>query len=402
MIDLSIEIKNEVIETNSRAKHLIIDINSKKTDFPKRAAHIGKNNSSDAELFKNEFKASMVTEFMITITPKTLRDLINNPSKHQREKDTIRKMLSDVGEKSLNIAYPIIINRKNPHEPEHDYKPHGAPSEQVLIKIFDLLDVDGFDMLVLPVTSNGKSFEWAKMATDVFKNRKPDYLNEYMLSGFIPRSVTETTAIDIAKYYIENDINSLTFDFASRKIPEGRMRGIIDGLGDSWGNLHIHGTNIPHYNWFGTWKNPVLPIYDVLVSIYGFDSFGNLRLGMGGEPVPQNKIKEKIENKRYRLVDTYGTYNLEGVKKVLETHSIKCKCPICKKTKPLDLYDKPTTNAGLEQLYSELKTHRLYSTHKEMNQINKLIDNNKYIDHLKGKKEATNEINGMFKIFEKK
>ena len=401
VIDLSIEVKTDISETGARAKHLVIDINSKKADFPKRAAHLSKSDSSDANLFKKEFKDSMVTEFAFKITPKTLRELINNPTKHQHDKDIIRNMLSDVGEKSINIAYPILINERNPNEPEHDYQPHGQPSDKILIKLFDLFDVDGFDILTLPITSNGNSLEWAKMATSVFKSRKADYLNEYMLSGFIPRSVKESTAINMAKYYIENDIESLTFDFATRKISEARMRGIIDGIGDKWGKLHVHGTNIPHYNWHGTWKKPALPIYDVLVSIYGFDSFGNLRLGMGGEPTPPHKIKEKMERQRYRLIDTYGTYNLEGITKISENHTIECKCPTCRKTKILDLYNRPSTNDDFMELKAELKTHRVYSTFKEMNQINKLIEKDKYIDHIKDKTETTNDVASILKSFEK-
>lgn len=401
VIDLSIEVKRNVPETDGRAKHLVIDINSKKTDFPKRVAHISKSDSTDATMFKKEFKESMVTEFVFKITPKTLRELINDPAKHQHDKDIIRNMLSDVGEKSINIAYPILINERNPNEPEYDYKPHGQPSEKIIIKLFDLFDIDGFDILTLPVTSNDSSFEWAKTATDVFKTRKADYLNEYMLSGFIPRSVKENTAINMAKYYIENDIQSLTFDFATRKIPEARMRWIIDGIGDEWSKLHIHGTNIPHYNWHGTWKKPALPIYDMLVSIYGFDSFGNLRLGMGGEPTPPNKIKEKMERQRYRLIDTYGTYNLEGIKKISENHTIECKCPVCRNTKLLDLYNKPSTNEDFKKLKDELKTHRVYATFKEMNKINKLIEKDKYIDHIKDKTETTNDVVSILKSFKK-
>lgn len=397
--DLSIEIKNRVPKKQGRAKHLRMDINKKKIDFPRKATHLSKNDSSEVSLFRKEFDDHLVSEFALKITPQRLRKIVGDASLHQSIKDSIRNMLSEAGDKGINIAYPILANEKSQNEDEVDFRPFGKPSEKVIEKLFDLFDVEGFDIIILPVSSsNGDGLDWVKMSTKVFKERKPDFLSDFTLSGLVPRNIRENTAVTIAQHYLKNGIESLTFDFDRRKIPEGRMRGIIDKLGAQWGKIHIHGTNVPHFNWYGTWRRSVLPTYDLLVSIYGFDSFSNLRSAKGGgEPVPSNKIKDKMRKRRYRLIDTYGTYDADGLKQILETHSISCNCPTCRKTKPLDIYEKSVSMDSLEKIKSELKTHRLFSTHKEINQINALIDKEKYMAHVTTKKDAANEINSIVK-----
>lgn len=394
--DLSIEIRNRVPRKEGRAKHTRIKINKKHLDFPRKASHLSKTDSSEVSLVKTEFGTPLVTEFALKITPKTLRTLVTSSKKHQQIKDSIRNMLSETGNKGINIIYPLLVNQRSPNEDKSDFRPFGKPTEKILEKLFDLLDIENLDVLILPVaSSNGESIEWVKTSTKVFKNRKPDFLGEYILSGLVPRNVKETKAIEITKHYLKNDIKSLSFDFASRKVPEGRMRGIIDAIGKQWGDIYVHGTNVPHYDWHGTWRKSILPTYDLLVSTYGFDSFGNLRLGMSGDPPPQKKIKDKMERKRYRLIETYGTYDYKGLKRILDTHTLNCNCPVCKKTHPLDIYNRPNTINDLGTLSDDLKTHRLFSTHKEMNKVSKLIDKNKYFDHIKDKKDATNELSSI-------
>ena len=67
------------------------------------------------------------------------------------------------------------------------------------------------------------------------------------------------------------------------------------------------------------------------------------------------------------------------------------------KIKPGDIYEKSVSIDSLEKIKSELKTHRLFSTHKEINQINTLIDKEKYMTHVATKKDAANEINSIVK-----
>jgi hypothetical protein len=403
VVDLSIEIKNQVSDKEGRAKHLRMELNKKRIDFPRKATHISKNDSSEVSLFRKEFDDHLVSEFVLKITPKGLRELVGDASKHQSNKDAIRNMLSETGGKGINIAYPMLVNERSPNESEVDFRAFGKPSERVLEKLFDLLDVEGFDMIILPVSSsNGDSLDWVKMATKVFKERHADFLKEHMLSGFVPRNVMENTAITMAQYYLENGIESLTFDFDARKVPEGRMRGIIDKLGTQWRKIHVHGVNVPHFDWHGTWRKSVLPAYDLLVSIYGFDSFSNLRSGKGEEEIiPSDKIKDKMNKKRYQLIDTYGMYDSDGLKKISETHSISCNCPTCRKIKPLEIYEKPVSLNSLETLKTELKIHRLYSTHKEVNQFSPMIDKDKYTDHVKTKKDAANEVSSILKNLSK-
>lgn len=401
---MSIEVKSQKKgqETNEgRAKHSVISINNVKADFPRRVSHISQSDSSDVALFRSEFDVPVVSEFAVKLTPKKLRELVADDSKHQSEKDRIRKLLADAGSKSINIAYPILVNAPEPKET--NFKPFGKPTERMMEKIFDLFDIENFGIMILPVTgTNGDTNDWVKLSTDVFHKRKPDFIQEHHFSGYIPRNVSEKTAITLAKYYLDNDIDSLTIDFDSRKVPESRLKNIILGVGEKrWGNTHIHGTNVPYYDWHGTWRRDVTSAYDLLVSVYGFDSFGNTRLG-GGEPVETVKIKDTMNRKRYLVIDTYGMYGADGLKRLTDTHTLKCTCPICRKIKPIGIYDKPATQDALENLKTELKTHRIFNTHNETNGMAKLIDDGKLLDHMKTKKDSANELASILKEFETK
>jgi len=253
-------------------------------------------------------------------------------------------------------------------------------------------------MLITPVALDDKNeMQWAKMSAEIFSSRKPDFLDEFILSGLVPGSVSEGMAIQMNTTYIENGFESLTFDFAGRKVRETRMRNIIDS-NPIWDELYVHGTNVPHYNWQGTFRNPVMPTYDLLVSVYGFDSYSNLRMGFGGGggTITPEKVFTKMKNKRYRIIDSYGTYNKEGLTNLIEQHNISCKCPICRPySSPIDIYDRPVNTRELFVLGDEMKNHRLHVTHGEIKKVASLIDKGKYHEYLIDKKDATKELNAI-------
>ena len=104
-----------------------------------------------------------------------------------------------------------------------------------------------------------------------------------------------------------------------------------------------------------------------------------------------------MRSKRFRLTETYGDYNYDGLKAILSQEKIKCDSPICKKD-PLELYDKKEiTNESFMQLTTELKQHRDYVTHKEMLNLHDLISKEKYEEYLLTKKAATKELNSIYK-----
>lgn len=385
-------------EGKNRAKAIKIDLNGKEIKFPRKAVHSSIDNTHEVTLFKQEFGNQPFTEIALQITPSRLRKLMSDDSEHQRIKDHLRTALSDSGDKGLNIGYPFLLNQKSQGESDADFKPFGKPTRKMIERIFDLFDISEIDMVILPAPSpNGNSTDWCKMATEVFTTRKPDFMNEFKLSGIVPVGIPSKKAGEIANYYLKHKLESLTFDFASRKIPESRMKEIIVDIGDKWSSIHAHATNVPQYNWYGTHRQSVIPTYDLLISTYGFDSFGNLRSGRGGDAIEKQKIQPKMRSKRFRLTKTYGDYNYNGLKSIMENEKISVKSPIMKSKNPLDVYDKKEiTKDAYDQLNNELKLHRNYVNHSEMKGLFDKIKDNKYNEYLDTKKAATKELQSIY------
>ena len=399
-----IEIDTTKDQESRRAKRTKVKINSKNVEFPLKATNISTDNQQEFIIAQKELDRTTVNQLTLQITPKRLLEIATNSKIHQGIKDDIRKSLSGIGKRGYNVIYPLLINQRSPHEPLNDFRPFRRPTEQVVTKFFDLFDIEEIDMLVTPVALDDTyEMEWAKISADIFSNRNPDYLNEYVLSGLIPNGVSEGTAKKMASLYLNNSFESLTFDFAKQRVREGRMREIIDGISQHWDELLIHGANVPHYNWYGTYRNRGMPTYDLLVSVYGFDSFSGLTTGFNVEVEGKDRIAKKMRGKRYRFIDTYGTYNKEGLETILQTHSASCKCPTCNRVgSPLDLYDKKPNQANERSLGAELKTHRLHVTHKEMKSAADLIVKGNYHDHLLKKKESTNELQSIISAIEQR
>ena len=381
-----------------RAKHASFSVNKKHIDFPLKAVQLSSSNQNETSIASSEIDRKLINEYVIQIRPKRLREIVKDDTLHQNTKDTIRRILGDTSSKGINAINPLLINQRTQYESENDFEPFPKPSVRIIEKLFDLFDMNECDMLITPVALDDKNeMQWAKMSAEIFSSRKPDFLDEFILSGLVPGSVSEGMAIQMNTTYIENGFESLTFDFAGRKVRETRMRNIIDS-NPIWDELYVHGTNVPHYNWQGTFRNPVMPTYDLLVSVYGFDSYSNLRMGFGGGggTITPEKVFTKMKNKRYRIIDSYGTYNKEGLTNLIEQHNISCKCPICRPySSPIDIYDRPVNTRELFVLGDEMKNHRLHVTHGEIKKVASLIDKGKYHEYLIDKKDATKELNAI-------
>ena len=394
-------------DKKTRAKITTLDINSKKIKFPRKSIHTAIGNTNEISLIKREIDIPSVNEISLQITPKRLREIVANPNEHQKIKEDLKNVLSESYHKGINIGYPFLLNQRSPNEKEEDFKPFGKPTTRVIEKLFDLFDIDGIDVLILPSPSpNGYSLEWCKMSTDVFTKRKPDFMNEKAIfSGLIPLGNPSNHIKEMIDYYLKNKIESLTFDFYRMKVLESRMREIIEkNVGNKkWGNMYIHATNVPPNNYQGKSREPVLGSYDVLVSVYGFDSFGGIVIGGGSSKVlNKNEIKPAIQRKRYRLIETYGDYNYHGLKTLMQNEIIKCDSPIWKVKNILDIYDEKTlSNKSVDDLRNELHDHRNYVTHKEVNTYSNLIEKNTFLPHIQEKKAVTKELNSILNEFQK-
>lgn len=384
-----------------RAKHSRVSLNSKRVDFPLKATNIGQSELQEIDIARRETGRPIFNQIGVQITPKRLRELVSNPKAHQDTKDSIRRVLARTRESELNAIVPLLMNQRSSHEPEEEFRPFPQPTQKMVERIFDLCDIEGIDMLVSPVALDDANEEsWARIAAETYANRKPDFADETIRSGMIPNSVSEGTAKKMAALYVQNGFDSLTFDFAAQKVREVRMRGIIESI-PIWDELFIHGINVPHHDWHGTYRNKVMPSYDLLVSVYGFDSFGGVMWGFKDDTEGPEKIANKMGRKRYCITDTYGAYTKDGLSLFLGASTYKCRCPVCSRvSSPLDLYRGAATNSNLEVLGAQLKTHRLHVTHREMKSVSGLIDVGKYYDHLYDKKAAANELRGIISALE--
>ncbi|MCX6652440.1 MAG: hypothetical protein NT137_03690 [Methanomassiliicoccales archaeon] len=376
-----------------RAKHTRVTINRKRVDLPLKAANISTESQIETDIAKKQVERTIINEIGLKINPKRLRAIVTSDSEHHNIKNALQNTLSDIGDSGINIAFPYFVNERSPNEDPMDFRPFPAPTEKMVQKVFDLFDIEGIDILIPPmIMDDAHELQWAKIGSSVYSTRKGDFLEEYAISGMVPYAISEETAKKITKTYLENGFESLTFDCGGAKIKQSRMRGIIDSV-PNWDSLLIHGTNVPHFNWHGTHASSVQPTYDLLVSVYGFDSFGGMRRGFDADPETPQKIQGKIPKKRYYTTDTYGAYTCEGLKKLMESHTLRCQCPTCSRIKsPIDIYNRSNTNEDLKALQQDLKIHRLHAAHKEMSQASKLIDKGKYLDHVSDKKAATKEL----------
>jgi hypothetical protein len=378
-----------------RAKHTRLEINQKRGDFPVKAANTSSYNDREIAIAAKQMERTVVNQYTLLLKPSRLREILVNPTAHQSVKDSIRNSLAPTGKSSLNVIYPLLLNQRAPNEDV--LQPFPRPNDRIVEKLFDLFDVENVDVLVNPVALDDKyEMEWVNIGARVFATRKADYLSDYILSGLIPSKVSEGSAQNMCAVYLRNGFDSLTFDFAGRKLREGWMRGIIDSVTAVWDELLVLGANVPYFNWHGTFRNPIMPMYDLLTSVYGFDSFSGVTIGYSDEPEGPEKTAKKITRKRYCVTETYGAYNKEGLASVLEGTKIRCHCPVCRRmATPLDLYKRDPTASDLHDLTEDLKTHRLHAAHGEMKDAYSLIDKGKYHEHLHEKRAATNELQSI-------
>jgi len=381
-----------------RIKQINVDLNGKKTEYPRKLAQISGGNTHESDMVKGELDVATPSEYYLELTPSTISNIVNDGRAHQKMKDQIQRNIS----KAQKATVSIYIRLKDEKDDNRQLLPFPRPSDPILAKIFDLVDLDGVDVINLPIRSDS-AINWMNKGLEVFLTRKPDFLGEYKLSGYIPNMVTDATAQAMVEKYVKSGIDCLTFDFGGHSIPTSMIRGIADDTvgRERWGEMYIHGVNVPHYD-SRTWTKPVSGEYDLLMGIYGFDSFTNMRYSPGGGPTEDEKIPFKIRNQRYSMVESYGMYNKEGLEALSQTHDISCPCPICRSMDPLDLYENALADpspkalkAGLERLRGNMKTHRQYHAHLECLKLHDIIRKEAYVDYLDEKRQATNEINSM-------
>jgi hypothetical protein len=389
-----IQLKTTKDDSQRRAKHTRLEINKKRGDFPLKAANTSSANDDEISIAARQLGRTVVNQHTLLIKPIRLREIVANPTEHQNVKDAIRNALAPHQKNTLNIIYPLLLNQRAPNE--KTLQPFPQPNQKIVEKLFDLLDVEGVDIMVTPVALDDRhEAEWAAIGADVFSNRKADFVDEYAPSGLIPSGVSEGTAQSMAATYLRNGFQSLTFDLAGRRVKEGWMRGIIDST-PIWDKLLILGVNVPYYNWHGTFRNPIMPMYDLLVSVYGFDSFSGVTVGYSGEPEKPERLAKKMALKRYCITETYGAYNKQGLATILQNARTRCSCPVCRLTRnPIQLYERDPTQSDLDELTADLKIHRLHVTHGEMKDAYALIDKGRYHSHLSTKRAATNELQSI-------
>lgn len=381
--------------SEGRAKVVELDINGKQAEGPRRFVHINRRAEGDLSLFHDHINARPVTEIYVQMRPAYLRKILTDSREHQRAKDDVRRAVASAGNDSINLLRVGMENLPVPNEPPEDSGPHGPPTVPAVTKLFDLCDVNGVDAISMP-TPTTHTLQWARMTSNIFRTRRPDFLREVIWFGSIPISLPQTDAANLLKHYYSEGYEAIYVDFLARKVPESWVRGLVDVNEARWAQLCLAGGNVLADVSQGTWRRRIIPNYDVLTQVYGFDAFANLRMGMGGdfEGTTTEKFEAMRVRGRYRITDTYGAYNLEGLRVFHENDGVhRCPCPTCHNDNPEAIYGRfHASQDGVESLRKALRAHRTYVTHTEMLELNRVIQAETYGEHIARKVEATNEI----------
>jgi len=378
-------IEPELINTEGNFKSQKITLNAKEIVFPMKAVGSGRDNYIEGDLVKKEVNTKIFNELSFQFSPHNLVQAVTDDKIHQKHKNKIRKGLEIHSRNSINIAFPLLM-------PPNETEKYPMPKPEIFEKLFDLFDIEYFDILILPVDPTN-TLDWIREGMKVFKTRKADFLNEYSIYGYIPRNISETTSLNAIKEYAKEDIPGIAFDMFGQKVMESRMKKMLLEIEKLKKQFLKHGLNVPHWD-FHNWRRGILPTYDLLTTVYGFDSFGNIRFSYGGKKPSSDpeKIKVSINRKRFRNIETYGSYTLETMNRLSDTTDSKCSCSLCKKSTIQDLINSENTLSGLESLKDGLKTHRWVTTHKEMETVKKKIASGKYVNYVKSKKDSADEI----------
>lgn len=384
--------------SRKRIKRIRVDVNGKRAEYPRKLAQISASSAGEGGMVKAELGMDVPTEYYLEISNSTLRSIVADGKEHQRQKNRIQRRIAQSGG-SLNMVY---IRLKDEWDGSGQVAPFPRPTEAVLNKIFDLADVDGVDLVCLPVHESSP-LDWAKRSLEVFSKRGADFMEEFKLVGHVPWSISSSARKAIVRMYAEAGLDCLSFDFGGRTVSTSETREIIENVigEERWGGMYVHGANVPYYD-YNTYANHVSGSYDLLMGLYGFDSFTNQRFATGGGASGEKALVSRIKNRRYAVIDDYGMYRMEGLERMMETGNHSCPCPACRRSRPLDLYYDALGNSGskalkeaLDYVDGEMKTHRHYSAHVECSNLQRVVGKGTYSEHLSEKKRAKREIDSI-------
>lgn len=386
---MEVEIDKSEPEGNGYATGGKINFGNRKSIIPFKATTVSATNTLELNLLNEENLHSPKEFFVFIRDNEAVTKLFGKHDKalenRQAYADKIDKNLGKITERNdFNYVYMYFRD------------PVFKIDEEMAKNIFDILDSQYNHMLVLPLPPFIDNIESVKNLIDVFKNRKSYFGMERPIMGTIPHGINGNMMEKLIDEYHKNGINLFGFDFnggrPKRLIIQFIKDKIIKRLGS---NYFLEGLNLAKGHYL---RYDIRPINDLLTLLCGVDSFNNQRFPPRFMPrwsdLSPKVQQRRIDNVRFRILDTYGEYNRFGLEESSFNFDKQNETSILNKTNYDSIYDTNTTKEEFWNLYQNSRLHNWILTHKEINTtIRKEIENHNLVNYFQEKQYVVNDVN---------
>lgn len=373
-------------DDESLAKTNKLEINRKTIKTPTRAA-LSSESTSESELFKKIIGTGHPLKHLNIISRsaeyRTIKNIEESNGKYNTIVARMGNVFANLPEESINLLHLRIPKQSTIMGKKIDNK---NLNESQVNGICDFLNDSrlGNDIIVPTIPSLISDIDEFKTIIDSFLSTMATFKKHSPLLGYIPNVDNVKLVNEMVNYYIEKGVRIFGVEFASgfpgRNITTA-VRVLKDEIDEEY---YLHGFNISPNK-----KNQldISNIQDLLITTYGFDSFSNVTWG-GGPRKNDGQTKADFEaeqkNKiRYPVLEDYGAYRLPALKEYVKQKGFNCNCPICRDNSLDSL-----TEHSLPYFRDEVKVHRIYTDHHELQNIVNKINDQDYLPYVAEKKFA--------------
>ncbi len=386
---MEVEIDKSEPEGNGFATTGKIKFGGKEADIPYKGTTISANNDVELDILKRENMHSPKEYFVFLKDNDVISKLFGKHDKALDNRQNLaNKIDKNLGKITDNKDYNFIFMYFR------DYFP--KISKEMAENIYDILDSQYNDLLVIPLPPSIDNIESVKNLIDVFKTRKSHFGIERPIMGMIPHSINDNMRVSLLDEYKKNDINLIGIDFNGGRPQRIITRFIKDNIIKKFGsNYFLYEFNLAKGHYI---RGNIRPINDIITILCGADGFNNQRFPPRFVPnwsdLSEKKQQERIDNIRFRILDDYGEYNKHGFESegfnLTETNETS----ILNKNNFDTIHDIGKTKNEYQELYENSRIHNWILTHKEINKpVRKEIEGNNLANYFKEKQCVINDVN---------